>query len=78
MKGGKGEGVLVDWAGIQCNLGIALLRLGELESDPARLDEAVAAFKMAIEIFQAADASHYLGAAKANLRRAEAVLHRRR
>jgi tetratricopeptide (TPR) repeat protein len=38
-----------DWAVTQVNLGIALARLGERESGTARLEEAVSAFRAALE-----------------------------
>ena len=37
------------WAVTQSNLGTALLRLGELDSDTARLEEAVAAYREALK-----------------------------
>ena len=39
----------LDWAMTQNNLGAALLRLGERESGTARLEEAVAAYRAALE-----------------------------
>ena len=39
----------LDWAMAQDNLGAALLRLGERESGTARLEEAVAAYRAALE-----------------------------
>ncbi|MBV8397372.1 MAG: tetratricopeptide repeat protein, partial [Acetobacteraceae bacterium] len=41
--------VPVDWAMTQMNLGNALLRLGERESGTKRLEEAVAAYRAALE-----------------------------
>lgn len=43
------NGVPLDWAATQNNLGNALARLGEQESGAARLEEAVAAFRAALE-----------------------------
>jgi hypothetical protein len=43
------ERVLLDWAAIQNNLGLALWRLGGREGVPARLKEAVAADRTALE-----------------------------
>ena len=43
------ERVPLDWARTQINLGIALGRLGERESGTARLEEAVAAYRAALE-----------------------------
>ena len=39
----------LDWATTQNNLGVALATLGERESGTARLEEAVAAFRAALE-----------------------------
>ena len=39
----------LDWATTQTNLGNALLMLGERESGTGRLEEAVAAFRAALE-----------------------------
>ena len=39
----------LDWATTQNNLGNALLRLGERESGTARLEEAVAAYRAALQ-----------------------------
>jgi len=41
--------VPLDWAETETNLGAALLRLGERESGTARLEEAVAAYRAALE-----------------------------
>jgi len=41
--------VPLDWAATQNNLGTALFRLGERESGTARLEEAVAAYRAALE-----------------------------
>jgi tetratricopeptide (TPR) repeat protein len=41
--------VPLNWATTQSNLGNALLRLGERESVPARLEEAVAAHRAALQ-----------------------------
>ena len=43
------ERVPLEWAGTQNNLGNALQRLGERESGTARLEEAVAAYRVALE-----------------------------
>src|SRR3984893_7404973 len=40
---------LLDWASTQNNLGTALARLGERESGTARLEEAVAAYREALQ-----------------------------
>ena len=39
----------LDWAGTQNNLGTALETLGERESGTARLEEAVAAYRAALQ-----------------------------
>jgi len=41
--------VPLDWAGTQMNLGAALGRLGERDSGTARLEEAVAAYREALQ-----------------------------
>jgi hypothetical protein len=41
--------VPLDWATIQNNLGLVLSALGERESGTARLEEAVAVFRAALE-----------------------------
>ena len=43
------EGVPLDWAMTQNNLGNALYTLGERESGTTRLEEAVAAYRAALE-----------------------------
>ena len=43
------SGLPLDWAMTQNNLGNALRRLGERESGTARLEEAVAAYRAALE-----------------------------
>jgi len=59
-------------------LGGALLGLGERESGTARLEEAVAAYKAALKVFEPAQATYYVENTQRNLRRAEALLHERR
>jgi tetratricopeptide (TPR) repeat protein len=67
-----------DWAMTQNNLGGALQTLGDRESGTARFEEAVAAFRAALAVFEESDASHYVGIAKRNLARAEALLRTRK
>jgi Dioxygenase len=45
----RGHRVPLDWAMTENNLGTALWKLGERESGTARLEEAVAAFRAALE-----------------------------
>jgi tetratricopeptide (TPR) repeat protein len=45
------EWVPVQWANTQNNLGIALQALGDRESGTARLEEAVAAYRAALEVW---------------------------
>ena len=47
--GATRERVPLDWARTQMNLGVALQRLGERESGTARLEEAVAAYRAALD-----------------------------
>ena len=49
----------------------------ERESGTARLDEAVAAYLEALEVFEAANATYYLGIAQRGLASAEALLAER-
>ena len=41
----------LDWAGTQNNLGVALMRLGEREAGPERLEQAVDAYRAALEVY---------------------------
>ena len=72
------ERVPLDWAMTQNNLGSALTRLGERESGAAQLEEAVAAFDAALEVFEAAPADHYIGICRRNRASAAALLEERR
>ena len=56
----------------------ALWTLGERESGTARLEEAVEAYRAAVEVLRPAGASYYVGIAERNLARAEALLAERR
>ena len=69
--------VPLDWARTQHNLGNALSRLGERESGTARLEEAVAALKDALSIFEAVEAAFYASVAKNDLERVQALLAER-
>jgi len=55
-----------------------LQALGERESGTARLEQAVAAYDSALEVFEAAGADHYARIARANRDRARALLDARR
>ncbi len=66
------------WATTQNNLGNALATLGQRESGTARLEEAAAAFRAALEVFELAGAEHYIDMVKENLERAETLLRERR
>jgi tetratricopeptide (TPR) repeat protein len=68
------ERVPLDWAMTQNNLGTALARLGERASDSARLEEAVTAYREALDVFEGAEATHYVEGTRRNLARAEALL----
>jgi tetratricopeptide (TPR) repeat protein len=67
-----------DWAMTQNNLGNALRALGERESGTARLEEAVAAYRAALDVFQAAKADYYIDTVSGNLARAENLLQQRK
>ena len=56
------------------NLGNVLHSLGERESGTARLEEAVAAYRAALEVFEASGASYYTNHTRENLARAEILL----
>jgi hypothetical protein len=71
------DGAPLQWAMTQNNLGTALQLLDERESGTARLDEAVAAFRAALDVFRAAGAGFYVERTERNLARAEALLARR-
>ena len=68
----------MDWAITQTNLDNALSRLGERESGTSMLEDAVAAYREALPIFQTAKADHYIKKVRGNLRRAEQLLDERR
>ena len=53
------DGLPLDRAGTQTNLGNALVRLGVRESRTARLEEAVEAFKAALTVFVPGQAGYY-------------------
>ena len=66
----------LDWAMTQTNLGNALLMLGERESGTARLEEAVAVYNDALEIFVAAKADYYEDVCRSNIARAHSSSRR--
>jgi len=68
----------LDWATTQNNLGNALKVLGERESGTCRFKQAVEAYRLALEEYEAAGAEYYVGVVSANLSRAEALLRKRR
>ena len=68
----------LDWARTQNNLGTALQRLGERESGTARLEEAVEAYRAALDLFEGAGARHYVDVIRGNLERATTMLDQRR
>ena len=72
------ERVPLDWAMTQMNLGNALVTLGERESGTARLEEAVAAYNGALEIFVAAKADYYEDVCRSNIARAHSALDERK
>ncbi len=72
------ERVPLQWAMTQNNLGNALVGLGERESGTARLEEAVTAYRAAIEEFNAGWAEGLLATAQASLIHAEQIISERR
>jgi tetratricopeptide (TPR) repeat protein len=69
--------VPLHWATTQNNLGNALRALGERESGTGRLEEAIAALRAALEVFEAAQASHYMAVTQGNLARVESLIAER-
>jgi len=69
--------VPLDWAMTQNNLGLALERLGERESGTAHLDEAVAAYNAASEVFSASRTDYY-EICRSNRMRILSLIERRR
>jgi tetratricopeptide (TPR) repeat protein len=74
----RGFPVPLDWATTQMNLGNALFRLGERESVTARLEEAIAAYKGALEIFSISHSDYYKTICSSNRERALALIEDRR
>ena len=66
------ERVPLDWATTQNNLGNALSRLGARESGTARLEEAVAAYRAALEEWTREATPHWHGIAQGAEIRSEA------
>ena len=71
------ERVPLDWAATQNNLGNALWALGGRESGTARLEDAVTAYRAALEVFEAANASYYFSVARENLEKIQELLEQR-
>ena len=72
------ERIPLDWAATQNNLGNALLSLSEREPGTTRLEEAVAAYKAALEVVSPENASYYNQMYQLNLAHAQALLDQRR
>ena len=53
------------------------MSIGERESGTERLEEAVKAFKAALEVFEPSQSAYYLEMCKANLQKAEALLQKK-
>jgi Tetratricopeptide repeat len=70
--------VPLNWATTQNNLGNALWTLGERESGTARVEEAVAAYRAALEEKTREDASYWHDIAQRNLARCLTLLEQRR
>jgi hypothetical protein len=68
------ERVPLDWAATQNNLGTALAILGERKNDPKPVEEAVAAYRTALSVFQEAKAEYYVETASQNLAKAGKLL----
>jgi tetratricopeptide (TPR) repeat protein len=67
-----------EWALVQNNLGNALAMLGERERGVERLEEAVAAYRAALAVFEVAQTSYYASGVKGNLERVQALFVERR
>jgi hypothetical protein len=65
------------WAITHYNLGNALTILGERQSSTTHLEKAVAAYRAALEVFEAGQTSHNEKQTKENLRRTDALLRER-
>ena len=64
------ERVPLDWAMTQNNLGTALMALGEREHGTKRLEQAVGAYRAALEVFSDEGSSRYRAVTQNNLARA--------
>ena len=60
----------LDWAMTQNNLGNALRTLGERKADTVHLEEAVDAYRAALEVFTGEGSPRYRGLVQDNLVRA--------
>ena len=70
--------VPLDWAVTQNGLGDAFRLLGERESNPTRLEEAVAAYSSAIAIYAAFGLDHNITVCRGNRDESNALLAQRR
>jgi hypothetical protein len=69
--------VPLDWALSQMNLGNALDCMRERESGTAHLEKAVAAYRVALEVFTHAGANYYINICRKNREKALAILAER-
>jgi hypothetical protein len=69
--------VPLQWATAQINLGTVLRTLGERESGTARLEEAVSAFRAALQEFNRGQAPRQRAMAQDNLDYAQSLLSER-
>jgi hypothetical protein len=67
-----------DWASTQCNVGRALMALGEREGNTTLLKESIARYNAALEVLEPAGASYYVEHAKLGRQRAQFLLAQRR
>jgi hypothetical protein len=70
--------VPLEWAGTKNNLGNALRILGEREAGTARLEEAVAAYRAALEVGEGAWPASWVQGARARIVEVEKEIARRR
>ncbi|MBF0436051.1 MAG: hypothetical protein HQL77_11850 [Magnetococcales bacterium] len=70
--------VPLDWARVQNNLGNALRALGERESGTEKLEAAMTAFAMALDVAKASGAGYYIKMFQRNLDKCNDLLNKRK
>jgi tetratricopeptide (TPR) repeat protein len=72
------DGSPIDWAMSQNNKGSALLALGEREEGTPLLEDAAAAFRESLKVYESARAIYFVNLVRNNLTKAERLLAQRR